>query len=162
MADIVNQPRLEIPIIDDTWAEIRAYFDIDWNAGAPIDDFHRILVEVYGEDDGIAGGEGFVGDREEISDGIFDTQGDDYLLNFPTLQFYPLRGRILTVTAIQRVQRNTLDEDKGWGVIKRLRKRRDKDEIYVRGRLEVRNTSSFRGWRYLSQSQKSNVVKERF
>lgn len=163
MAGFINQPRLEIEIIDDTWAEIRANFDVDWNVPPRADDFHRIVVEVWGEDDGIVGGEGFIGDEEDVSDGTFDTQGDDQLLNFITSSFYPLRGRVLTVTGIERVQRIKLDEDKGWGIISRLRRRRDRDEIYVVGRLEVLRPRSSSGWVQVGdKSKKSNVVTGRF
>ena len=55
MAILINTPRLEINIIDDMWAEIRAIFDVDWTVNR-IDDHHRIVIEILGQDDGFAGG----------------------------------------------------------------------------------------------------------
>ena len=164
MAGFSSQPRLEIELIDDTWAELRTYFEVDWNMAPRIDDFHRIAVEVWGEDKGIAGGEGFIGDRENISDGTFDTQGNDRLFEFVTSSFYQLSGRpVINVTGIERVQRIRLDEDKGWGLIKRARNRRDVDEIYVIGRMQVIQPRSSSGWRQVgSDSERSNVVKGKF
>ena len=38
---------------------------------------------------------------------------------------------------IERVERSMLDEDQGRGAIGRAKGRRDRDEIYVRGQMQV-------------------------
>lgn len=149
MAGIINQPRLAINIIDDDWAEIRAEFEIDWTAN-PRDDLHRIQIEVWGNDSPLRD------DRLAAAD-------------FQTPSFYRLRGRdSFTITGVQQVQRILLDEDKPWGAISRLRRSRDRDEIYVVGFLEVlvprtSSTGTRLVWTQLGdKSRKSNVVTGRF
>ncbi|WP_338441649.1 hypothetical protein VZG28_14110 [Synechococcus elongatus IITB4] len=149
MAGIINKPRLEIEIIDETWAEIRATFEIDWNIN-PIDDLHRIRVEVWGDDSPLRD------DRLAAAD-------------YETPTFYRLSGHdVFTITGTQRVLRALLDEDKGRGVFPRPRNRRDIDEVYVVGYLQVLSprtsaTGTRLVWTQLGdKSKKSNVISGTF
>ena len=166
MATLINTPRLEIDVIDDTWAEIRASFDVDWNENR-VDSLHRVVISIRGRDEGAFGGEGPVGDRARIGSGEFINSSDeDYLDTMYSMPFNRSGRNPITVTTIQRIQRDALDEDKGWGLIKRKRRKRDKDEVYVQGRLQriVDNITTGRpGWRYYGgKSIRSNIVTGRF
>lgn len=108
-----SDPQLEIELVDDTFADLTISQPLDWTGVE--NDRGRLLVRVWGEDGGFRG-------------------ADDFLDLYHTAAFS--RGeREFVATA--RLPRSELNEDIGRGAIRRARRRRDKDEIYVKVQAEV-------------------------
>lgn len=126
-----TDPRLDIEILNDEFARLTVRQDFDWSATDSTR--ARLVAFVMGEDGGFR-------------------FGDDFLGGFLSVPVTPERS---SLTFSNVMPRDALDEDKGRGAIRRARRRRDRDEIYVMIRAE-----SLDGGRVapIERDRKSNVV----
>jgi hypothetical protein len=103
---------LSIDIINNNEAQVR----IDAQVLPPPTDEFQVQIVLWGEDDGLRGDDDFL---YFVATGLPDVHGD----------------RIQSAKVTFTIDRKTLDEDQGRGAVRRLRHKRDEDEIYAKVRL---------------------------
>lgn len=123
LLDVV--PPFGVELLNDHDARLRASFQIEWGIARDVERGfealpHRLLVQVWGSDDGLR---------------IHGESGGDDLL---TTVLSPQFGSGTAPIEIQQVvDRHVLDEDSPRGALARRRRRTDTDEIYVRANIQV-------------------------